>query len=320
MIAIQRILFKLLVLISIILLFSACRGRQPPSPTPIHSYVDLLPLSFPLLPITTKQLAEVRSCEMESLPQQRYPDTISTVELDNHFSPTTACDWAVLSVAYINRLKYGDPIPEQGKRAFIQAILLNPAFLFSTELFYSYYDNFSLVSLPNTTDAVIKNTHIDYHWYGMGDPLEMSYQIDISSIDNTPSLMSVYVSAPPEQITSNLRTEIDSGFIQDIAKALTDFVPIDQQFSLTPCTDNLPDWHMTLLFQDGSQLDLQTNGSNMATIGGPWQMEIDGQSYLQFSYALPRAIYSLFEQLKLPFGEPRGMYCDRVPILDLAFP
>lgn len=132
--------------------------------------------------------------------------------------------------------------------------------------------------------------------------------------------MDVIVIAPPEQITSNLNIEIDQAYIQDLGSALTDFVPIDQQFSLDYCTDNSPDWQMTLTFQNGSQLELRTNGSNLATIGGPWQMETGGQNYFQFSYDLPRAIFELFDQLKLPFGVPAGMYCDWVSILDLAYP
>jgi WD40 repeat protein len=294
---------------------------QTPNPTiSIPSYINLLPLNFPLSRLTTAQLAEVRSCNLENLPTQRYPETLSIGELENYYTPQIACDWAVLSAAYLNKLNYDDPIPEQGKRAFIQAILLNPAYLFSTPPFFGYYDSFNLVSLPPIAQELITAVHIDYYWSGIGDPSSVSYQIDISSSESNPSSMDVIVIAPPEQITSNLKTEIDQAYIQDLANALTDFVPIDQQFTLDYCTDNSPDWQMTLTFQNGSQLELRTNGSNLATIGGPWQMELGGQNYLQFSYDLPRAISRLFTQLKLHFGEPWAMYCHWISILDLAYP
>jgi hypothetical protein len=79
---------------------------------------------------------------------------------------------------------------------------------------------------------------------------------------------------------------------------------------------------VTLTYADGTTLVLRTAGSNVFAIGGPWQVELGGQLYVQYSPAFARAVAGLAQDLSLPFGEPEGMYCHppEQSLLDLAYP
>jgi len=294
------------------------KTASPTSIIPNNTYQ--FPMNFPLPPITTEQMEEVRACNLEIITQERYPEALSITKLEHQYIPQTACDWAALSAVYLDRLKNYDPIPEQGKRAFIQAILLNPAFLFSKNLFYGYYDSFNLVDPIPISEKEINAVHIDYQWSGIGGPSDVSYQIDINKSDSDSQSLNVSAISPSGRITTPLETTIDREFIENLLPSLTNFVPIEQQFSLNYCYDNSPDWQVTISFTDGSHIDLQTNGSSMPDIGGPWQTMIDGQNYLQYSFALPRFMIALFEHLGLHLPEWLAWSCFGIPILDLAYP
>jgi hypothetical protein len=55
-----------------------------------------------------------------------------------------------------------------------------------------------------------------------------------------------------------------------------------------------------------------TNDSNLVGIGGPWQVDIDDQSYMQYSSAFSSAIVDLLDALQLPLGETAAMGCGGV--------
>ena len=69
-----------------------------------------------------------------------------------------------------------------------------------------------------------------------------------------------------------------------------------------------PDWYVLLTFEDGTQLALVTNESNFLFYGGPWQVTIDEQMYMQYSPDFLIAVLELVEALQLPEGFPSVIY------------
>ena len=106
--------------------------------------------------------------------------------------------------------------------------------------------------------------------------------------------------------------------VQELALGLDNLLPIDFGTPLVYCTDNFPEWSVVLTFEDGSKLDLESS-SNFVFFGGPWQTQIDGQTYLQYSDAFATRLKKLIDQLGLPTGEPEGMYCNGEGVFENAF-
>lgn len=269
-----------------------------------------------IAPLTAAQIEEVSNCALEELAAARYPDNILIAELPDAFSPVSACDWAVLAMAYAERSSEDDTLPEPAKEAFLEAISRNYGFAVTTPLFYPYFGEFSLVELPPFAKQEITTVTIDYAWVGEGDPV--SYSVRIEQADIKPV---VSATVTPESAAPNLSLEgLDPDKVQALGPALTDLLPIESQFEFVVCTDNYPDWSISLTFKDGTQLDLTNSESNFIFIGGPWQTKIDGQNYFQFSFAFAQAIFDLCKALDLPFGSPGGMYCHGDTLFDKAFP
>jgi len=91
---------------------------------------------------------------------------------------------------------------------------------------------------------------------------------------------------------------------------------------LIVCYDNYPDWSVVLTYADGTEIELVTNGSNVFNAGGPWQVTIDAQNYMQYSTIFMIALAEVVEVMDLPWGQPAGMYCSGLEdsLLNLAFP
>ena len=274
-----------------------------------------------IAPLTAAQIEEVSNCALEELAAARYPDNILTAELPDAFSPVSACDWAVLAMAYAERLSDNDTLPEPAKKAFLEAISRNYGFALTTSLFYPYFGEVSLVELPPFVKQEIMTVKIDYTWVGLagaGEPDSFSYSVRIKQAHIKPI---VSATVTPESSAPNLNLEgLDPDKVQALGPALTDLLPIESQFEFVVCTDNYPDWSISLTFKDGTQLDVTNSESNFIFIGGPWQTKIDDQNYFQFSFAFAQAIFDLFEALDLPFGSPAGMYCHGDTLFDKAFP
>ena len=123
------------------------------------------------------------------------------------------------------------------------------------------------------------------------------------------------------QILSDLNLTVEASVVQSLSLALTDLVPVESQFTLQPCDDNMPDWTVYIGFEDGTNLELVTNSSNFMYAGGPWYTKIDGQNYIQLSPAFLRAIGELVDALRLPRGQPAAMACfGRQNPLEMAYP
>ena len=237
-------------------------------------------------------------------------------ELPDACSPKSACDWAVLATAYAERVSDNDTLPEPAKEAFIEAISRNYGFALTTPLFYPYFGEVSLVELPPFAKQEISTVTIDYTWVGEGDPV--SYSVRIEQADTKPVVSATVM---PESFAANLNLEgLDEGKVQALGSTLTDLLPIESQFDYVVCTDNYPDWSVSLTFKDGTQLNLTNSESNFIIIGGPWQTKIDDQNYFQFSFGFTQAIFDLCKALGLPFGEPAGMFCGGDTLFEKAFP
>ena len=274
-----------------------------------------------IAPLTAAQIEEVSNCALEELAAARYPDNILIAELPDAFSPISACDWAVLAMAYAERSSEDDTLPKPAKEAFLAAISRNYGFAVTVPLFYTYFGEVSLVAAPPFVKQEITAVKIDYTWLGLagaGAPDSFSYSVRIKQAHIKPI---VSASVKPESSAPNLNLEgLDPDKVQALGPALTDLLPIESQFDFVVCTDNYPDWSILLTFKDGTQLYLTTNGSNFLFVGGPWQTKIEGQNYFQFSSGFAKTIIDLFEALGLPFGSPTGMYCGGDTLFEKAFP
>lgn len=114
---------------------------------------------------------------------------------------------------------------------------------------------------------------------------------------------------------------IDTNLIDNLSIAFEDLWPIESQFTNIPCTDNLPNWSVNITFDDDTNVIMETNGSNFLRSGGPWQIEIDGQNYLQYSIDFIAALVDIIEGLDMPWGEPMAQYCSiDYSLFDQAFP
>ena len=268
-----------------------------------------------IAPLTAAQIEEVSNCALEELAAARYPDNILIAELPDAFSPVSACDWAVLAVAYAERRSEDDPLPEPAKEAFLEVISRNYGFAVTTPLFYPYFGEVSLVELPPFAQQEVTTVKMDYTWVGEGD--SVSYSVSIEQADTKPIVSATIM---PESFAVNLDLEgLEKDKVQALGLALTDLLPIESQFEFVVCTDNYPDWLISLTFKDGTQLDLTNSESNFIFIGGPWQMKIDDQNYFQFSFEFAQALFDLCKALGLPFGSPGGMYCGGDTLFEKAF-
>ncbi|MCE2396699.1 hypothetical protein J4G02_19395 [Candidatus Poribacteria bacterium] len=287
----------------------------------VYSY----PANWPITPLTGAEIEEVSQCRLEEIAAERYPNdnlkSVSIDELPDAYSPKSACDWAVLATAYAERVLDDDALPESAKEAFIEAISRNYGFAVTAPLFYRYFGEVSLVESPPFVKQEITAVKIDYTWVGLagsGEPEKFSYSVKIEQAHTKPVVSATVI---PESSVPNLSLEaLDPDKIQALGPALADLLPIESQFEFVVCTDNYPDWSISLTFKDGTQLDLITNGSNFLFAGGPWQTKIDGQNYVQFSFGFVEAIIDLFEALGLPFGSPAGMVCWGDTLFEKAFP
>ena len=66
------------------------------------------PANWSMTALTGAEIEEVSQCQIEVLAAERYPNdqlkSVSIDELPDAYSPKSACDWAVLAAAYIERV------------------------------------------------------------------------------------------------------------------------------------------------------------------------------------------------------------------------
>jgi hypothetical protein len=267
--------------------FSSCEPR-------VNNY----PVEFPLPELTEGQIMEVAHCDIEALAYERYPESLETGQLLASFSPKSSCDWAVL--AYADAIRSQENVPSQaGLDAFRKSIARNYGFALKNPVFDYYFGAVQMVDPPQEVRQEITKVEIQYSWYGLGDPSEIRYSLFIDQADTNPVITT-------NTANGNHPIVLDKETMQGLAQGLNNLLPINTGVPLVYCTDNFPEWSVELTFADGSKLDLESS-SNFLYFGGPWQTEIDGQTYIQYSDAFATRLKDLIERLGLPVGEPEGM-------------
>ncbi|KAA3642274.1 MAG: hypothetical protein DWQ07_24885 [Chloroflexi bacterium] len=282
--------------------------------------MDFETFAWPVTPPSSDQIVEAKVCDLANLPRNRYAGEFTLDELRGVYEPVIACDWVVLALAYVERLEEDQALPQEAINAYLEGIRLNPALALRTQVFYAYFGTVNgLVDAPPTFAQNIVAIELQYDWNGLGNPA--AYQVSITDANTTPVVTGEISggepllqsgegdAADPPPETPVLPTTVDPGAVQALVLTLTDFWPVAQRFNVFACNDNFPDWSLTLTFEDGSTLELVTEGSNFLPAGGPWQVEIDGQAYVQLSESFSNAMNDLMVALGLPLGQPLSMSC-----------
>jgi hypothetical protein len=206
-------------------------------------------------------------------------------------------------------------LPTAGIQAYTRSVERNPAFLFHEDLFYGYFGAVPLVEAPPLSTEPVTEATIHYSWWGLGgDPLE--YNVRVSDADSAPRIEITMLRGPsaPESLP-----QAPTEQIQALPSQFTDLIPIAHVLQILRCTDNYSDWTVQFRFSDGSQLSAFTNGSNFIPSGGPWQVEISGQTYVQMSTRFAQAIFEFVTGLGLPLGQPAAMACFPVPVFTQVY-
>ncbi len=247
------------------------------------------------------------------VPDGTMVDDALACDLETSYSPTSACDWAVLAVAFSERTQDKDELPEKALQAFRRAVAGNAALSFRKELMGGgYFSAKSLVKAPPFSSQPITQVYIELAWGGgIGVPTyNINYNVTISGAESSRPVVSGSLETKGETpVKRALTGTVAASLVQALGPALTDLLPIKRQFTLTPCTDNYPDWKVSLTFKDGTTLKLATNKSNFLFAGGPWQTEIDQQVYVQYSAEFLVALRKITDALGLPASETGAMFC-----------
>jgi hypothetical protein len=268
------------------------------------------PVAFPMPTLSRQQIQEVADCKIQDLAAERYPENINTSGLLDSFTPISGCDWAVLSYGYAVR-NQSDSLSQLGLEAFKKAVSSNYGFALASSLFEYYFGSVLLVQKPGFANQEIIKIKINYTWSGKGEPSQVKHSLLIDQANSQP-----VISSHTDPIVNNIT--VDKNIVQSLAEGLDDLLPIDSEIHLLYCTDNFPEWLVSLTFTDGTQVIMKSN-SNFMYIGGPWQTQIDSQTYIQYSPAFAMKMANLMEALELPLGEPAGMYCFGGLVFENAF-
>lgn len=288
----------------------ACACGHPASPPPPSNQLpppvkpapaDDALLAWPVAPFTRLQAAEVNGCDLAKLAEARYPKAMTLDALPIAFAPHGACDEATLAAACGYRLGDNEP-PAPCLAAYRHAVTANPAFAFAGEIISPYFGKVALVAAPPATRRPLTSVTLDYEWGGLGDAVK--WTLSARDLPTTPAITITGPNGKPATWSGAV-----SAAVTGLGTALRGFLPIPQPLHAIDCTDNDPEWTATLTFDDGSKLELTTNGSNMLRLGGPWQTTIGGVTYLQLSPDFVRAVAKLVETLGLAIGHPAGAMC-----------
>jgi hypothetical protein len=216
-------------------------------------------------------------------------------------------------VAELRTIPRGGSVTDSTRRKLATLSTTESLFLLTTPMFFSpAFGQSRLVRTPPVAEQSISRLDIEYTWDGLGTPVKWS--ADVSAGDS--ALVTIRQDGSPPR-----ERRISGQLLQALAPAMTDFHPIAATPKVQPCFDNTPDWKLTVTFHDGRKVQLVTNQSNVYSLGGPYQMELDGQRYLQLSSALVVATGRLAEAAGFTLGQPRAWSCRvRESVLDLTFP
>lgn len=275
------------------------------------------PLDFPISDLTAAQLKEARDCDLQAKPPT------------SAYKPT-ACQLAEQALVLAKIRGDNSKLSDDELELVKKIAALNPAVLLRLDVIVQYFGAVPLIAPPEFSSQPITKLTLAYTFAGLGGGTD--YSITITNADKTPVITGKinagssiqFDSTTPSASTPTpvpLAKTVDSDVVQAFGAALSDFIPIQTQFSSTPCWDYYPDWTIELTFADETTVSLVTKNSNVIGIGGPWQTEIDGKFYMQYSSSIQQAVVDLFKALDLKFGETAAMGCGGMnEPLDDAYP
>jgi hypothetical protein len=306
-------MMKRWILLCVLLLVSSVAMAQDATATQEAEPVEYA-FEFPLPVPTQAQIDEAYDCPLDAeTPSKTAPE------------PGSACEMAV-ELLKMAEQRDDETAPSEEEFALLtEMIEANPALALRLSVIAAYFNTMPFVAAPEMTDQPITAVHLTYTFAGLGPTND--YDITITNADKTPKVtgdvqVGEWSGTPEPDVTPvTLKDTVDAAVVQAFALALNDLFPIGQQFSSVPCWDYYPDWVVELTFADDTMLKVVTNQSNIIGIGGPWQVEIDGQNYMQYSGEFAGAVIDLLDALELPLGETAAMGCGGVsdPLFD-AFP
>lgn len=310
-------IMKSLMLTCLLLLVSMASMAQDVTENP-EPETAVYAFEFPLDVPTEAQISDAYNCALVAGSEG---DSDATATPDAGADVSEACALANEALALAAARDNDEPASDEEIALFHRLIEANPALALRIDLIARYFDASQLVAPPTFADQPIIALRLTYTFAGLGPSND--YDVTIIDADGDPQVSGAVEirtgSSNDKPLT--LPETIDSALVQAFGAALSDLLPIEEQFSAVPCLDYYPDWTVTLTFEDGTEITLITNGSNVIGIGGPWQVEIDGQHYMQYSGAMITAVADLFDALELPLGTTGAMSCFGVsdPLWD-AFP
>jgi hypothetical protein len=287
------------IFIFILLLTGAAQAQEATETPEAPTFV----FEFPLAPATDAQIEEAYACILST------EDTEATPEAGD---VGLACELAQQAFA-IGQARAEDTTPtDEELDLFLDVVRQNPALIHRLDMLIYYFGATDLIAPPEFSDQPIVELELNYEFGGLGN--SVNYRIIIKNADAKPVLTGTTensddYSATPTNGGLPLPATTDPALVQAFAPALQDFVPISSPLNIVNCFDYYPDWRIKLTFADDTVVEVVTHGSNLIGIGGPWQMEIDEQLYMQYSGVFQEPVVNLLEALELPLGTTAASYC-----------
>ncbi len=293
-------------IISVLMLCLVMMPLQAQDVTPAPEKPDFA-FSFPLEAPTDAQIQEAFNCALS----RESPEATLTPSAQHK---PTGCELARQVVALAaSRSQDTDPTDDE-VALFKKMMSLNPALALDLSIISSYY-TLPLVEPPDFTNQSITDSNIRYTFGGLGGSADYT-------IHTITRMMSQPFLVPLMQAVIIRWQQVSRQRLHAIYRVQRS-MPASYRHSAQPCViccrlaSSLAALLAGITIPTGKLIwtspitvvHMVTNSSNVVGIGGPWQTEIDGQNYMQYSGAFSQAIGDLFDALKLDFGQTAAMGC-----------
>lgn len=277
---------------------------------------------WPLPMPSVWQIKEVQTCDLENGPSKRYPFfLLYETEFPTNYLLVTACDWAILAAAFGRDLPDAEVVSGTALRTFYETTSRNPAFAFTPTLIWKYAGRKLNTFVKPPPFAKLPIVRMDVH-YELTQLLSYttSYGYSVDQADTDHPSISITING---KTSPNPPGNLDIQRVQYIGPTLVNLIPVSSPVSLKICPVNkfyilepkLHSWRGNLLFKDGSEIKITSNGSLSS------QIQIGTQLYFQYySTDLWTWLDSIAEDLGLPAGESLGSCDDFQDALRQAYP
>lgn len=256
---------------------------------------------WPIAAFSPAQRAEVKACDVATL-AGRYAGVTAIDKLAKAFRVKTACDRAVLATSCAT-LAGTAPLPKPCLDAYQAVLAANPAFALAHGVVESYWGRSFASAPPGVATHALEGVGIDYRFSTLGRLT--TWGVSATNLTTEPNVW--VTGAHPAGV---LWTQDLADGLARLRTGLAGFVPIDAPIFAVACTDLYPNFVVTLTFDNGETVALSNHDSNVFGVGGPWQMTIGDQGYVQVGPYLSDALTVIVDALKLPVGTRHGCGMD----------